>query len=532
MEDIKKAISGIISLYNDGYKDVDWPITEEESKLRDVETLKKVLINKKDVLFKSRSNGVAGINWGAMNNEDFNNLNDDILGGLAEKLTNVLNGFDRENTELHKLHNIYKGLLEALTKAKGFTQDYYVLIARLVVTFAPDKLLAVPGHSKLSKVAVKLGITAQELGINEIGTAENWLIINRAIVNWLDNNCESLGSLKSSNTWNDSIKFSCLGWKLALYCGAGNDRFETEKTFVENHKNVVYSGAPGTGKSYMAKQVARLLVRKDEKENINDVDKRIEMVQFHPSYDYTDFVEGLRPKKQPGSNNIEFDYVPGVFRQFCENALEHIEQKHVFIIDEINRGDVNKIFGELFFCIDPDKRYVPKSDIDKVYAVRTQYANILNDKNKFDHKLGKDTYGHFFVPDNVYIIATMNDIDRSVESLDFAFRRRFAWKEITWDYSAQDILIGMASKDLPKGINLADAYKRLKKLNDRIGKELGPAFCIGGSYLEKLQKIEVKGRANPYKELWEGHIKNVIQEYLRGTELTVADFEKAFIDNK
>lgn len=528
MVEIQNAINGIISLYNDGYKDVDWPITEEESKFPDAEKLQKVLIDKKDVLFKSRSNGVAGINWGAMNNEDFNIL-DNILKNLAENLKLVLEDLDKNTASKEN----YKKLLDVLNSQKGFSQNYNVLIARLVVTFAPDKLLAVPGHTKLSKVAEKLGITAEGLGIGKLDDAENWLIVNRNIVKWLNAKCEeSLGILKSGNNWNDSIKFSCLGWKLALYCGAGNDRFETEKTFVENHKNVVYSGAPGTGKSYMAKQVARLLVRKDEKENINDVDKRIEMVQFHPSYDYTDFVEGLRPKKQPGSNNIEFDYVPGVFRQFCENALNDNVHNYVFIIDEINRGDVNKIFGELFFCIDPDKRYVPGSDIDNVYAVRTQYANILDEKNKFDEILGKDTYGHFFVPDNVFIIATMNDIDRSVESLDFAFRRRFAWKEITWDYSAQDILIGMASKDLPKGINLADAYKRLKKLNDKIGKDLGPAFCIGGSYLEKLQKIEVKGRANLYKELWEGHIKNVIQEYLRGTELTVADFEKAFIENK
>lgn len=526
MEDIQKAISGIISLYNDGYKDVDWPITKEESELRDAEKLKNVLIDKKDVLFKSRSNGVAGINWGAMNNNDFVKLVDGILTKLAEKLAFLLVDLDQENTDLQ---NDYKDLLGILTKTNGFTQDYYVLIARLVVTFAPNKLLAVPGHTKLSKVADKLGIKAEELNIEKLDSAENWLIVNREIVKWLGNNCKYL---ILNDNWENFIKFSCLGWKLALYCGAGNDRFETEKSFVETHKNVVYSGAPGTGKSYMAKQVARLLARKDNEKNINDVDKRIEMVQFHPSYDYTDFVEGLRPKKQPGSNNIEFDYVPGVFRQFCKNALKDTDHNYVFIIDEINRGDVNKILGELFFCIDPDKRYVPGSDIDKVYAVRTQYANILNAKNEFDQELGKDTYGHFFVPDNVYIIATMNDIDRSVESLDFAFRRRFAWKEITWDYSAQDILIGMASKELPKGVNLAEAYKHLKKLNDKIGKELGPAFCIGGSYLEKLQKIEDKGRANPYKEIWEGHIKNVIQEYLRGTELTVDDFEKAFIDNK
>ena len=292
MEDIQKAIqkaiSGIISLYNDGYKDVDWPITEEESKLRDAAELKNVLIDKKDVLFKSRSNGVAGINWGAMNNEDFNKL-DNILENLAENLKLVLEDLDK-NTDSKEN---YKKLLDVLNSQKGFSQNYNVLIARLVVTFAPDKLLAVPGHTKLSKVAEKLCIKATESNNDDLDKAENWLIVNNAIVNWLKKNCQqSLKCLKLDSNWKSAIKFSCLGWKLALYCGAGNDRFETEKSFVETHKNVVYSGAPGTGKSYMAKQVARLLVRKDEKENINDVDKRVEMVQFHPSYDYSDFVEG------------------------------------------------------------------------------------------------------------------------------------------------------------------------------------------------------------------------------------------------
>ena len=140
----------------------------------------------------------------------------------------------------------------------------------------------------------------------------------------------------------------------------------------------------------------------------------VKFVQFHPSYDYTDFVEGLRPVNKDGQ--LGFERKDGSFKVLCKAALAAPDENFVMIIDEINRGQVSKIFGELFFALDPDYRG-PEG------LVETQYQNMVPDGDQF--KAG------FYVPENVYVIGTMNDIDHSLEPLDFAFRRRFAWREIT-----------------------------------------------------------------------------------------------------
>lgn len=212
-----------------------------------------------------------------------------------------------------------------------------------------------------------------------------------------------------------------------------------------------------------------------------------------------------------------------MFKEFCENALkeENEEKTYIFVIDEINRGEISKIFGELFFSIDPGYR-------GKEGAVRTQYANLQTTPNAFDTVLNSETYGHFFVPDNVYIIGTMNDIDRSVESMDFAMRRRFAWEEVTAEESMA--MLNKNSKQLESvdEETINELKNRMKNLNDAIvGKyhkdsnvassmRLGTAYQIGGSYFLKFGKYYKNGRINTFEKLWTNHIKNVVSEYLRG----------------
>ena len=223
------------------------------------------------------------------------------------------------------------------------------------------------------------------------------------------------------------------------------------------------------------------------------------IVQFHPSYDYTDFVEGLRPRRDE-DGNLGFERKNGVFKELCVTALKNPNKKYVIIIDEINRGEISKIFGELFFSIDPGYR-------GKNGKVRTQYANMQTEPNDFDDALGindPNNCGHFFVPENVYIIGTMNDIDRSVESMDFAFRRRFAFKEVKSE-DRLGMLDNLAWKD--------DAIKRMTKLNCEIEKieGLSSAYHIGPAYFLKLENYD-----GDFDQLWENHLEGLLFEYMRG----------------
>ena len=357
---------------------------------------------------------------------------------------------------------------------------------------------------------------------------------------------------------------------------------------VRSRGNVVLHGAPGTGKTHLALAVARAMGCRDDE---------IKKVQFHPSYDYTYFVEGLRPVSGE-YGQVGFERRDGVFKAFCKRALsarrvagkdnfeaawgrllDWLEEKgpieltlarggthvlelnergdglvesaperstkigwgkaqlyhsyrgnsrfnacykkpilewmernvglvayeegmriaasearpFVFIIDEINRGDLSKIFGELFGAIEQGYR-------GEDGRVETQYQNLVPEEDEFAEG--------FFVPENVYVIGTMNDIDRNVESMDFAMRRRFAWKEVTPEDTAE----AMFAKCLPEWKE--EALARMRALNAAIGKtrNLGREFAIGPAcFLPLVQE------GGDFEGLWRHHIEGTLREYLRGT---------------
>lgn len=396
--------------------------------------------------------------------------------------------------------------------------------------------------------------------------------------------------------------------------GMGNSTDKTKYCeIVKQSKNVILRGAPGTGKTYLAKQIAANLItdgRTDKIEELTENEQnQIGFVQFHPSYDYTDFVEGLRPRLNE-DGTMSFRLEDGIFKKFVKRAQNNIKNANkseediksqklaldilnqyfneleendeglttvrgktffitnitdesifisipnnpnikslelnkdklldmlmsgqkfekvkdvvtffkssrqhvdsyylaifndlksknisaddvkvvresskpfVFIIDEINRGEISKIFGELFFSIDPGYR-------GEKGGILTQYANLHENPNE-----------KFYIPENVYIIGTMNDIDRSVDTFDFAMRRRFRFIEIKADDNIEML----------EGID-SEAKYRMKNLNKAISEieGLNANYHIGPSYFLKLNDLE-----SNYDELWTDYLLPLLQDYVRG----------------
>lgn len=387
------------------------------------------------------------------------------------------------------------------------------------------------------------------------------------------------------------------------------------KMLIES-KNIIFRGAPGTGKSYLAREIAADIISNgyfDDYTQLSDEQrKQVEFVQFHPSYDYSDFVEGLRPQLHE-DGTMGFALQDGVFKKFIQRARKNYEdsqksretiekeisaqeamenffsnvelgadafetingskffitsvdenciylsvpgnvtdrlvlntdeirkmlesgkdfqkvkdiasffgkqfasqaysydfalykaiketkkkasrkmaeqetlKKYIFIIDEINRGEISKIFGELFFAIDPGYR-------GRAGEVSTQYANLhMNPEEKF------------YIPDNVYIIGTMNDIDRSVDSFDFAMRRRFRFIELKAE-ACLEMLSELENEALEE-----EAIQRLTALNQEIVnvEELNENYQIGPAYFLKLKHLT-------FDQLWTDYLQPLLQDYIQG----------------
>lgn len=312
--------------------------------------------------------------------------------------------------------------------------------------------------------------------------------------------------IKKAQNLFKSYCFGCFFWSTLENKGGLSDKID--ELISRGDKNIILTGAPGTGKtfacqSYAREQVTDFLSECKEQLNLKtDHELKnefkdisfVKTVQFHPGYDYSDFIEGLRPKRDRNSNTIIYDRKDGIFKNFCRQVVKFNENhkyanlaesaKFFFIIDEINRGEVSKIFGEAFSMIETDKRAPVDIESEKVTnKVDTQYSSLIEDKDKDPFQNG------FYIPENVYILATMNEIDRSLEAMDFAFRRRFSWLTVNVQDTLNEIIVNSVLDDCTNSVSkhMSEIEKSFNELNKLIKKNLGPDYMLGGSYLTSLK---------------------------------------------
>jgi len=353
------------------------------------------------------------------------------------------------------------------------------------------------------------------------------------------------------NENNKDSQFKCLALKQMFYWDLYDSLLDLE---LGTKKAVVYYGAPGTGKTRRAIIEAKRLIDSWKlKLNKKEASNRIKVVQFHPSFGYEDFIEGLRPNKDG-----RFEKVDGVFKEFCKKAgelelklwsdkgfrdrfrdrefckirakeayeaiedeslnkdsnftLEDILEPAVFIIDEINRAEISKVFGELMYALEY-RGYGGR--------VKTQYAYLPSDEPYFEEN-GEE---YFFVPHNVYIFATMNTIDRSVDIFDFAMRRRFAWERMEIDYGAiKEVFADLDAKIVKNKENHEvgeELAASLEKLNEAIAKEpmLGYDYTVGHAYIIGFAKCNTKiyeSESKLKEEIWSKSLKPLLEEYIKG----------------
>ncbi|WP_257936675.1 type IV methyl-directed restriction system, component McrB [Campylobacter lari] len=284
-------------------------------------------------------------------------------------------------------------------------------------------------------------------------------------------------------------------YDFANLCGKADIKsndLEGFKKLLKTHKNIIFHGIPGTGKTYTIVNNVKNIIKNEN---------QMLITQFHPSFSYEDFIEGIKPT---GIENgqLKLELKNGIFREFCDKAkeeekgfLEKLEKGnfnealsdhgYFFIADEINRAELSRVFGELLYALEY------RGEKGKI---KTQYASMRDDED-------------FYVPENMFLLGTMNDLDKSIDSFDLALRRRFIWQEMECDYNV--------IRDEIYANNIEEYAQACKKLNDKISKDIGEKYQLGHSYFLKIEFKNDEIKDSDMKKLFSNRFEALLKEYLR-----------------
>lgn len=297
----------------------------------------------------------------------------------------------------------------------------------------------------------------------------------------------------------------------------------TQAIADEKSPNVIMYGPPGTGKTYSVFNSLDFVCQGDS--------SRYELLQFHPSFTYEDFIEGIKPKGVSKDGNIRFELVNGVFKKFCIKAKNNPDKAFYFVVDEINRANLSSVFGETLSLLEKDYRHDGKSTKN---LIRTQYSTLIedlikeNDKNKDLAYFIDNSEVKFGVPENVFFIGMMNDVDKSIDAFDLALRRRFKWIRKDCDYEV--IEEETRYKGKKEFSNITQYIKACESLNNYISNDLGlgKSYEFGHSFFMKMTDIAKRKEITPnnLEILFNLYLRPTLKEYLR------AVFAEAELDNK
>lgn len=291
-------------------------------------------------------------------------------------------------------------------------------------------------------------------------------------------------------------------------------RFVNSKAIADtNNPNVILYGPPGTGKTFSAKNSLNFVCQGDS--------SRYEILQFHPSFTYEDFIEGIKPKGVSIDGNIRFELVNGVFKNFCIKAKEQPNKDFYFVVDEINRANLSTVFGETLSLLEKDYRHNTENNKN---LIRTQYSTLIEDlikedKEKFKHLAYEidNNEVKFGVPKNVFFIGMMNDVDKSIDAFDLALRRRFKWIRKDCDYEVIEEETRFKGKEEFNNIN--QYIKACEKLNNYISNDLGlgKSYEFGHSFFMKISEIAKRKEITPnnVEVLFNLFLRPTLKEYLR-----------------